>query len=69
MTLISYSKTKENHQPQVGDEASVWYEGDERFVTIKEIRINGAILVHYDNGTRWILYGNQELFYAAIGDV
>ena len=71
MTLITYKLTQENYQPQVGDEADVWYEGDSRFVEIKEIRDDGAILVYYEDDTdlRWIRYPNLEYFYDAIGDV
>lgn len=68
---ISYAKTQDqpDREVQMGDTATVWEDGDERFVTVMEIYSNPVEIRTQTMTGNYYIYISKRDFFDAIGAV
>lgn len=71
MTLISYRKTQENYEPQVGDECDIFITVHKLILWVKVVEImdDGRVIVESQNSGLHVIFRDKEELFDAIGNV
>lgn len=71
MTLITYHRTQENYEPQVGDECDIFVTVHKLILWVKVVEImdDGRIIVESQNSDLRVIFRDKEELFDAIANV